>query len=93
MDREIFPHIFRIVLSREGEKDMKIAAKSCYYSKLLELLEMLKKDPYQNPPPLEYLERELKGCISRRISRQHRLVYEVHGNVVKIISCWTHYHE
>ena len=82
---------FRIVLTKNAEKDLKIASKSSYYSKLLELLEILKQDPYQNPPPFKYLERDLKGCLSRRINIQHRIVYEVREDVVKIISCWTYY--
>jgi Txe/YoeB family toxin of toxin-antitoxin system len=85
------PQLFRIVLTKNAEKDLKIASQSSYFSKLLELLEILKQNPYQNPPPFKYLERDLKGCLSRRINIQHRMVYEVTGNVVKIISCWMHY--
>ncbi|MDR1528763.1 MAG: Txe/YoeB family addiction module toxin [Puniceicoccales bacterium] len=84
---------FRVVFTKDAAKDMKVASKSCYYPKLLELLELLQNDPYKSPPPFKYLERKLKGCISRRISMQHRLVYKMYGNVVKVISCWTHYHD
>jgi Txe/YoeB family toxin of toxin-antitoxin system len=85
------PRKFCIVLSKNAEKDIKIASKSPYYPKLLELLEILKQDPYQSPPAFKYLERDLKGCLSRRINIQHRIVYEVRENFVKIITCWSHY--
>jgi Txe/YoeB family toxin of toxin-antitoxin system len=83
--------LFRIILTKNAEKDLKIASQSSYFPKLLELLEIIKRNPYQNPPPFKHLEMDLKGCLSRRINIQHRMVYEVTGNVVKIISCWTRY--
>ena len=53
----------------------------------------LKRDPFENPPPYEILIGELKGYFSRRINKQHRLVYEVveEKKEVNIISMWTHY--
>ena len=54
---------------------------------------MIKKNPYQNPPPYEKLENNLKNKYSRRINLKHRLVYEVleDKKIVKILSMWTHY--
>jgi len=61
--------------------------------KARELLEILKHDPYQNPPRYEKLIGDLDRAYSRRINLQHRLVYEVleDQKVVKIIRMWTHY--
>ncbi|MEH2011265.1 Txe/YoeB family addiction module toxin [Nostoc sp.] len=57
------------------------------------MLVVLKKNPFQNPPPYEKLVGDLSGAYSRRINIQHRLVYEVieSEQVVKIIRMWTHY--
>ena len=58
-----------------------------------ELLAVLRADPYQNPPPYEKLVGAMRGMYSRRINRQHRLVYEVDeaSRTVRIVSMWTHY--
>ena len=69
------------------------------------LIELLKENPYQSPPPFEKLTGDLKGAYSRRINIQHRLVYEIleveieeeekaekkKEKIVKIIKLWTHY--
>ncbi|WP_330997998.1 Txe/YoeB family addiction module toxin [Pectinatus haikarae] len=57
------------------------------------LIELLRKNPFQNPPPYEKLVGDLTGYYSRRINIQHRLIYEVleEQNTVRIIQMWTHY--
>jgi Txe/YoeB family toxin of toxin-antitoxin system len=57
------------------------------------LLDVLRKDPLQTPPPFEKLLGDLEGAYSRRITVQHRLVYQVlpEQQVVKVIRMWTHY--
>jgi toxin YoeB len=57
------------------------------------LLEILKENPFQNPPPYETLVGDLRGVYSRRITIQHRLVYQVYDNekIVKVIRLLTHY--
>ena len=57
------------------------------------LLEILRSDPFQSPPPFEKLVGDLAGAFSRRINIQHRLVYQVlrRERVVKVIRMWTHY--
>ena len=51
------------------------------------------KDPFCYPPPYEKLYGDLKGLYSRRINRQHRLIYEVDEllHEIHIIRMWTHY--
>ena len=60
---------------------------------VIELLDVLRKDPFQNPPPYEKLLGDLSGKYSRRINIQHRLVYEVfeEEKIVRILRMWTHY--
>ena len=57
------------------------------------LIELLKENPYQTPPPYEKLTGDLKGLYSRRINIQHRLIYKVNEDekVVRIFSLWSHY--
>lgn len=60
-----------------------------------ELLMILQANPFQNPPPYEKLVGDMQGMYSRRINRQHRLVYDVdeEQKIVRIISMWTHYEQ
>lgn len=57
------------------------------------LIDVIKENPFQTPPPYEKLTGNLKGLYSRRINIQHRLVYEVleDKKAVKVISLWSHY--
>jgi Txe/YoeB family toxin of toxin-antitoxin system len=45
------------------------------------------------PPPFEKLIEDLSGAYSRRITIQHRLVYQVieEERIVKVLRMWTHY--
>ena len=62
-------------------------------SKMKALINIIQDNPYQNPPPYEKLENNLKGLCSRRINIKHRLVYQVieEEKVIKVLSLWTHY--
>lgn len=62
-------------------------------NKIEELLDILKIDPFQTPPPFKKLRGKYEGLYSRRINLQHRLFYEVDTNYkrVKILRMWTHY--
>lgn len=61
--------------------------------KALELIAILEKDPFQNPPPYEKPVGDLAGTYPRRINIQHRLVYEVftQERTVRVLRMWTHY--
>lgn len=56
------------------------------------LIELLRENPYQSPPPFETLHGDLQRAYLRRINIKHRLAYEVleDEKTVKIISLWTH---
>uniref|UniRef100_UPI00269D7DF8 Txe/YoeB family addiction module toxin n=1 Tax=Hassallia byssoidea TaxID=482630 RepID=UPI00269D7DF8 len=84
---------WRLVYTKQAQKDAKKLASSNLKEKAEELLVVLKKNPFQNPPPYEKLVGDLSGAYSRRINIQHRLVYEVieSEQVIKIIRMWTHY--
>lgn len=81
--------MYKIVFTKQAEKDYQKVLQSSYKSKVLRLLTVLEDDPLQ--PPLEKLV-DQKAVYSRRINIQHRLVYEiVDETTVKIIRMWTHY--
>ncbi|MFM9091140.1 MAG: Txe/YoeB family addiction module toxin [Verrucomicrobiota bacterium] len=79
--------------TKQAQKDARKSASSNLRPHAERLLEILKQDPFSNPPPFEKLVGDLAGSYSRRINIQHRLVYQVYGieKVVKVIRMWTHY--
>ena len=84
---------WRVAYTRYAQKDAKKIAQSNLKKKILELISLLEKDPFQNPPQFEKLIGNLEGAYSRRINIQHRLVYQVliEKRVVKVSRIWTHY--
>ena len=84
---------YRLVYTKQAQKDAKKLSRSPLKIKALELLEILQDDPFQKPPEFEALVGDLQGAYSRRINIQHRLVYQVYETekVVKVIRLWTHY--
>ncbi|MCL2062103.1 MAG: Txe/YoeB family addiction module toxin [Firmicutes bacterium] len=83
----------KITFTKQALKDMQNIKKNTVLStNVKKLIEIIKKDPFTNPPHYEKPQGELKGLYSRRINVQHRLVYEVVSNEeIKIYSLWTHY--
>ena len=84
---------WRIVFTRQAQKDAKKLSASGLRPKAEKLIQILRDDPYRNPPGYEKLVGDLAGAYSRRINIQHRLVYQVveDEKLVKIIRMWTHY--
>ena len=84
---------WELVFAKQALKDAKKIAASGLKPKAQELLGVLAKDPFQNPPPFEKLVGDLAGAYSRRINIQHRMVYEVFSNerTVRVLRMWTHF--
>ena len=84
---------WELVYTKQAQKDARKLSASGLKNKAQSLLELIKRDPYQNPPPYEKLVGDLSGAYSRRINIQHRLVYQVleKDHVIKVIRLWTHY--
>ncbi|MBQ6888361.1 MAG: Txe/YoeB family addiction module toxin [Lachnospiraceae bacterium] len=94
--------MYKVVFTKQALKDLENLKKSGISSKAKMLVDIIRENPYQNPPRYEKLVGNLDGVISRRINIQHRLVYQVYKEVfeenevkyegtVKIIRAWTHY--
>lgn len=84
---------WRVVFTRQAQKDAKKLAASGLRPKAELLLDLLRRNPFHTPPPHEKLVGDLTGAYSRRINIQHRLVYQVleERRTVKVIRMWTHY--
>jgi Txe/YoeB family toxin of toxin-antitoxin system len=96
---------YKLKYTRQAEKDARLLEEAGLNKTAGKLLSIVKKNPYQNPPAFEKLQGDLKGLYSRRINKQHRILYDVlpnidnlldendepYNGIVKIIRMWTHY--
>lgn len=96
---------YKLMYSRQAEKDARLLERSGLDEKAKSLLQILRRNPFQNPPPYEKLLGNMLGAYSRRINIHNRLVYQVAENteqlkdsdgnlyqgIVRILRMWTHY--
>lgn len=84
---------WRVVFTRQAQKDAKKISAAGLRPKVEYLLDILSTDPFQSPPRFEKLVGDLEGAFSRRINIHHRLIYQIHKQekVVKVLRMWTHY--
>lgn len=82
-----------LLFSKQSLKDTKKLKSANLWKNVEKLLDILRQNPFQNPPSFEKLVGDLEGAYSRRINIQHRLVYQVkkEEKVVRILRMWTHY--
>ena len=83
----------RILFEAEAFEDYNAWAKidRKIYNKIAELIKDIERSPFSGigkPEPLKY---ELRGFWSRRISDEHRLVYQVTDTEILIAACKNHY--
>lgn len=84
---------YSIKFSKLAEKD-KLKLKSAGLDKnCRNILLLMTENPFCYPPSYEKLSGDLNGLYSRRINRQHRIVYEINEEKkeIHIIRMWTHY--
>lgn len=84
--------MYKILFTQQAMKDQRMIAQAGLEKQAKALLAVLAENPFQNPPPYEKLVGDLRGFYSRRVNRQHRLVYAVdkEKEVVKVLRLWTH---
>jgi len=84
---------WKLDYTKRAEKDAIPLYRVKLSDQVEKLLNILKINPFQNPPPYEKLTQDLRGMYSRRINVKHRLVYEIRKKerVVRILSMWSHY--
>ncbi|MDH4204583.1 MAG: Txe/YoeB family addiction module toxin [Desulfobacteraceae bacterium] len=85
--------MWQVVFTKQAQEDAKKLSAAGIRPKAEKLIEILRENPYQFPPPFEKLLGDLSGAFSRRINIQHRIVYQILDDekVVKVIRMWTHY--
>jgi toxin YoeB len=59
--------------------------------RILDLIEAVRRDPFQGIGKPEPLKHQLRGAWSRRIDDEHRLVYRVSDGCLIILACRFHY--
>lgn len=58
---------------------------------ILRLIKEIQRDPFSGRGKPEPLKHKLSGCWSRRIDQEHRLVYQVKEDKIRILACRYHY--
>lgn len=94
--------MYKIVYEKQAVKDIVNLKSAKLDGKAKELIEIVRVNPFPNPPPYEALVGNLSGLFSRRLNIQHRFVYQVYSEklieesieyegTVKIVRMWSHY--
>ena len=85
--------MYVLLYSKQAKKDARKLKASGLKQKAEEILVLLRRNPFENPPRFEKLVGDLQGAYSRRINIQHRIVYQVRekDRIVRILRMWTHY--
>ncbi len=83
--------MYEVLLTRQAMKDRRPVAEAGLEARAKALLNLMARDPFASPPPFEKLVGDLAGFYSRRLNRQHRIVYQVTGKTVKVLRMWTYY--
>ena len=85
--------MYKVVFTKFAAKDIPKLKSAKLDKKACALIDLIKENPFANPPVYEKLVGDLQGAYSRRINIKHRLVYEVieEEETVKILSIWSHY--
>ncbi|MDR1016805.1 MAG: Txe/YoeB family addiction module toxin [Coriobacteriales bacterium] len=85
--------MWQLVFTARARRDSKIAQKSVYKDRIESILRSLQLNPLDPSDNLEKLQPPRANIFSKRINRQHRVVYLVDKpkNLVKVLSLWTHY--
>ena len=59
--------------------------------KIIKLIREVQRNPFEGTGQPEALKHDLSGCWSRRIDQEHRLIYEVLDDKIRILACRFHY--
>jgi len=97
--------VYDVRFTKVAAKDYDLLGNAGLHVKRDELIDIVKENPFQSPPPYKALKGDKKGAYSHRINKKHRFVYavlpnednaknedgELYKGIVKIITMWTHY--
>ncbi len=85
---------YHLDFTEKAKKDIALHRKmgnKVILNKLLTLFEELEQHPFTGTGKPEPLKHDLAGCWSRRINREHRLIYEVTDEIIYILAPRGHY--
>ena len=84
---------WQLLFSKQSAKDAKNLKSAKLWKNTQKIFDILRQNPFQNPPPYEKLVGDLEGAFSRRINIHHRLIYQVNKQekIVRVLRMWTHY--
>lgn len=84
---------YTILFSKHALKDIEKLKNVGLYLSAQKILDLMVENPFIYPPSYEKLIGDLKGFYSRRINKQHRIVYKVIENKkeLRVYRMWTHY--
>lgn len=84
---------YKIFYTKKAVKDVDKIKRAGLANTAKELIELIRENPFANPPRFEKLVGDMQGAYSRRINYQHRLVYKVDKEKMQvlILRLWTHY--
>ena len=85
--------MYQVYFTKSAYKDIEKLKAAGLSEKAKKLVDIIKENPFQSPPPYEKLRGELSDFYSRRINYKHRLVYRVNEATHEIViaAMWTHY--
>lgn len=83
---------WELKFSNKAKKDIELLNNESLKRNVKRILELLKVNPYQTPPSFEKLKAELKGCFSRRLNREHRVVYRIMPEMKQVLIYGLHGH-
>lgn len=84
---------WQLLFSKQSLKDARNLKRAGLWKNVEKLLDVLRQNPFQNPPAYEKLVGDFEGAYSHHINIQHRLLYQVNkdAGIVRILRMWTHY--
>ena len=85
--------MYDLYFTNDAKSDFKKIEKSVLKKQVYKLLEIIKNDPFANPPFYKKLRGIYNKAYSRRINLKHRLFYAVDeiGKRIKVLRMWSHY--
>jgi toxin YoeB len=60
-------------------------------ARINQLIKDISREPFKGIGKPEPLKHKYKGCWSRRIDNEHRLIYRIEGGQIQILKCRFHY--
>jgi toxin YoeB len=85
--------MYEIRYTKQAIKDIELLKQSRLAQKAQNIINIIRENPFETPPPYEKLAGDLKGMYSRRINRVHRIVYKIDSikTAIIIVRMWSHY--